>query len=141
MTLFHRPVSLLPGPVILGALASLAFFQDKPYWVGGVLIALTAAVAWRAYSVRLLDGLDTAGRKNRLALRRDALANLWFWYLAPLVVGLVVYAASTRYFQVWMTPQWPRMAPFFVLSGIWLWQMGRMGKQAAEKLNQEIEEC
>ena len=127
----------------------LAWFPSPVARAGSVLIITGALyVAYQLHRRAASQSAPTGGfehclgfHRRELERQRDALTNVWNWYLGPLVPGLAL-------FIVGMVIAEPIPVPYRVLSGMVMfavagavfWLVAKLNRYGARKLQMEIDE-
>ena len=77
-----------------------------------------------------------AFHRHELERRRDALASVWSWYLAPVVPGMVVFLLS---FPLEAYTGWSEVGIVFGVSALFFVAVGVANRNAAKRLQREID--
>lgn len=114
------------GGLILAAAVYVIYQLHKRGWV--------RAAPPEAASTAWLDFY-----RAELARQRDALRTIWWWYLAPILGALVVFAAALPLPHVEQPGLWRNIAPFVILSVVWCLAMGILTRRIVRQLQGEID--
>jgi hypothetical protein len=136
------------GAILIVLFSVFAVIASTP--LGQLGCALTAAgvafVMWRMYAIARSDrGPGTAAvqgwlqfYRKELVRQRDALQSIWFWYLGPLVPGMVVYwlSVALKRDDIW---GWIIAAAGLTLGATLFAWIASANKEAAKQLQAEID--
>ena len=81
-----------------------------------------------------------AFHRRELERQRDLLRRVWFWYLGPLLPGILVFNFGVIAPKVRHPADWLRALPFLVILAFWFWATARMNHRAADRLQRDIDE-
>ena len=122
----------------------------SPVMRAGSLMIIAGAL-WVAYQLHRRAASQSAPtgafehclgfHRRELERQRDALANVWTWYLGPLVPGLAVFIAGTAVAEP--IPIRYRIlsgALGFAVAGVVFWLVAKLNRHAARNLQIQIDE-
>jgi hypothetical protein len=115
-------------------------------WACGLILAGTAYVVYQlhtrgaAQTVPASMALDPCidFHRRELERQRDLLRDVWKWYLAPFMPGLVVFIATLLRRQP--ADQWIRMLPFTLMCIAVFGGVLLLNRRGARKLQRQIDE-
>jgi hypothetical protein len=110
---------------------------------GGIALVAALYAAFGVYKRRLFPRRatfdDAALFRGFLQRRRDALRKIWYWYAAPVLVGLVTFAVTLLLVHPQQQLPWKNIAPFVLWSFIWALSLSVISWREAQRLQAEID--
>jgi hypothetical protein len=109
----------------------------------GAMLWIVVSLYWRGSAKKLPEGVDTLTGlrfyRTELERQREVVRSVWWWYLAPMVPGFLLYTLG-------YVIKFPRPASWasiglmdLVVAGLFVW-IWRMNMKAAHCLTRMIEE-
>ncbi|MCC6394186.1 MAG: hypothetical protein IT167_26560 [Bryobacterales bacterium] len=109
---------------------------------GGLILSAAGFLLYQVYRHRLSGGADrdlAASYRARLKWRCESLRAIWWWYVGPFFIALLIFALRIPLLHQEVGAPVRNVLPFLVLAGVWSIAMVGKSRLEARRLQREIE--